>query len=1633
VLHHASTFRLTFSANGSSVVGHRRTIFFLLAAVGWLLGFSAPAVKAQEDPLQSIGILPFSAQLPVESGYITPATGGLHLEIPLGTFPQRSGPPVKFTLMYDSTIWTTSGVAGWTASILPTKQWGNSTLNTAFSGGWRLVSSADPGWTSFATVTEGSCSKEDGAPEWAIFQDFVWTSPDGTTHSFPGVQTEQGFNTLCGNYTNMNQPTSGGPANDASGFHIYITNFRTVNVFGPDGTQVYSGTNTLGNPEDSNGNYFTQDSNQNLIDTLGRTPVTASVNGNTITLGVLNSTGARSNYTIALESVNVYTDFAASGSGHADNQGTLTEFQSIGLPDGTSYSFGYDSGTTQGHYGLLTSMTLPTGGQITYSYANFDDSEADVLGKHVTRAISARATPDGTWTYTPSVLVQCYTNTEITCQQQMTVADPSGNNAVYAFAIAFGAWPIEAQYYNGAVSSPNLLATISQIFGSSTCVNVVSNCQNPVNIRKTATTTSLPLPGGTTLNQTTEYSWDTTNYGNLIQESEWNFYTGSLPTTADRTTTYAYLNGFSQNNIVDRPTNITVTSKSGSTVSETVNSYDGSVLSTATGLTHHDDTNYGSSLTFRGNLTQIQKLISGTSTYLTTSKLYDTTGNITSSTDSNNNSTTYSYADNFFTDAGDGSTPAAFSAPAPTNAYVTTVTQGSLMSTLGYYWGKGQKALATDPNHQTMYSHFYDLLDRPTSTKLPDGGWTFSVYPSGSETQVDTGTGITSTTLTTNCPSNANACRHDQILRDSLARTTSKILISDPIGQITTATVYDSDGRVQKVSNPYRTTTDSTYGWTVPGYDGLNRTIQVQEADGSVTKTYYGANVTTPGGLSSQLCSSSYGLGYPVLALDEEGHKRQSWTDGFGRLIEVDEPNSAGTLSVGTCYSYDLNNNLIGVAQGAVTRSFSYDLLSRLTMASNPETGPINYYYTTSGGSLCSGDPTAVCRRTDAKGVTTTYAYDTLNRLTSKTYSDSTHSVTYSYDGATCIGASPCYNKGRRTGMVDAGGSESWSYDKLGRESGDSRITNSITKQTTYTYNLDGSPATLTYPTGRMITYTPNAAGQPISSIDVANSVSYATNGSYAPNGALMTLSNSAQFNSTYIYNQRFQPCWMYTTVAPGSLAATSGCGGSATTGTIMDMKPTFNAGSSDNGNVTGITNNRDTTRSQGFAYDTLNRIYTAQTASTFATSPAHCWGEQFNYDQWANFLSIAVSSSSYNGCTQQTLSLVVNAHNQISSPSGYVYDADGNLTATPAPGAATFTYNAENQVTSTAAVNYIYDGDGKRVEKSPGKLYWYGGSGQVLDETDLSGNLTSEYIYFKGQRIARRDSPSNSIFFYFGDQLRTSREIVQSGQTTACYEADFYPFGGERIVTNTCPQNYKFTGKERDNESGNDYFRYRYYASTMGRWMSPDPSQLAHADPRNPQSLNLYSYVGNNPLSRVDLYGLCWQKIQRACDAVREFGESINNALSGYGFHTNDTVDKNVENTRQNLRALGVSTEGWTYKQILKAATKPEPNPYVTAGTDLGGLFAAVGDHAKLGIPIAAISLANDHSPQNIGLTVAGAVPELSFPTAFIGAEADLLNFEVQTVGEGMIEAAPGKTMDDGYGHTIPNPGMVDDQDFFK
>jgi RHS repeat-associated protein len=709
-------------------------------------------------------------------------------------------------------------------------------------------------------------------------------------------------------------------------------------------------------------------------------------------------------------------------------------------------------------------------------------------------------------------------------------------------------------------------------------------------------------------------------------------------------------------------------------------------------------------------------------------------------------------------------------------------------------------------------------------------------------------------------------CRHDQTQLDALGRLTKQILVNDPDGQTTVATTYDSGERIATRSNPYRTTSDPTYGLEIPAYDGLGRIIQSTHPDADVSRVYYGAAVSTGGGTSTRNCSAAtYGLGYPILSVDEVGRKRQTWTDGFGRVIETDEPNAAGSLAVGSCFTYDPNNNLTAVANTSTsqTRSYSYDLLPRVTAATTPESGTTNFYYTTTigGATLCSGDPSAVCLRKDSRNITTTFVYDALNRVTAKTYSDSTAPASYFYDQTSYNGLTITNGKGRRTGMSDGSGQTAWTYNSVGNVLSEKRTIKGVTKTLSYTYDPDSSVATITYPSGRIIAYTQSNAQRTTDAKDVANAKNYATSATYTPPGGLSSVLHGyvsggfSGVNESYAYNNRLQLT---------SILATSSAG------TAVNLTYSYAQSGHNNSSITTQTNGISSGRTQTYGYDPLNRLLSAQSA---ATSGAECWGLTFGNNATPPTLATDALNNFTNmnqtKCNPPLLNVGVNNNNQIYSPTGYSYDAAGNSTA---DGAYTYAYDAENHTLSASNVPggpycYTYDGDGLRVAKAHGAtcasptvdtLYWRSFSGDTIATTGASGSTTDssyhEFIFFAGRRIARSDgaSPGN-VYYLFVDHLGSTRAMTQSNGVV-CFASDYYPYGQELNFLNTCPLSYKFTGYERDTETGLDYAFARYYNPRIGRFMSGDPLGGAVSDP---QSLNRYSYVLGNPANLTDPSGM--------------------------------------------------------------------------------------------------------------------------------------------------------------------------------
>ena len=228
------------------------------------------------------------------------------------------------------------------------------------------------------------------------------------------------------------------------------------------------------------------------------------------------------------------------------------------------------------------------------------------------------------------------------------------------------------------------------------------------------------------------------------------------------------------------------------------------------------------------------------------------------------------------------------------------------------------------------------------------------------------------------------------------------------------------------------------------------------------------------------------------------------------------------------------------------------------------------------------------------------------------------------------------------------------------------------------------------------------------------------------------------------------------------------------------------------------------------------------------------------------------------------------------------LYDPAGNVTA---DNANYYLYDGEGRVcavqdrTFGGMTQYIYDAEGTRVAKgtitnwnagcdttqngfSLSNTYAIGPSGEQLTEVDANNNWKHTNVYAGGKQIGTYDGnvSAPTLHFYFDDPLGTRRaQTNSSGVLEATYQS--LPFGDglaqNPVTTTDDPTENHFTGKERDTESGNDYFLARYYNSATGRFLSPDWSAMLEPVPYaklgDPQTLNLYAYMENNPIRGID------------------------------------------------------------------------------------------------------------------------------------------------------------------------------------
>jgi len=1461
-----------------------------------ILGLFAQSTPAQSY-LTSTGTPSFATPEPVELGSVDASNGNLHLSIPLGSYPQRgSSQPEPVTLEYDSNIWATYP----SVNDFFVPQWMPTNGPAYFSqGGWHFSFLTYSGAMTLATVATQDCT-----------MDQSWMDQNGTTHYFH-LKTGGSVNNGC--------PLEDDAfATDSSGYHMFIWLFylglgytQFSAIYAPDGTLVSSFNIDIADEsgiisKDSNGNYLSSPG-FGMLDTLDRQiAVGSGLSPGSDQVTVSTSQGTAS-YNSTWASITVNTNFQQPNIEESGKM-QLQVMTSLTLPDAaqSTYTFTYDcdqtnsanpagvcssSGGRGGYYGLLTGITLPTGGTVSYSYTVFSDAYSNK-----SEWVTSRSSAGGNWFYEPKVLSKCNSN-QVNCQQKTTVVSPT-DQKVYTFQLNNGAWPTTIVQSD---LSGNLLSTVTNNWNFSVSCPLIS-CQGVSNaasfVTLTSQTTEIPNSSGN-LTKQTSYSYD--QYGNKTAIKEWNYTSsGSFGGIPDRATYMSYLYYINENpanypatnytatSNINRPTSVQLCSSSGSgtacpsgggfLVSQTLYTYDcysGSdpisgractTLAGLTGIAQHDDVGFNSSNTMRGNPTSISRWVSG-STYLTTSYTYDTTGQVLTQTDPAGNITTYGYADNFYTDPGNDQNPSAYSPEdasgnkITTNAYVTSVTDAIGTQTIGYYWGSGKAAVTTDYNKQPTYSHYQDGLDRQTE-EIDPIGWKLATYSSASRS--DMYTSVADASPSTGCSS----CQHTQTVLDSWGRTASQILVNNPIGPVEVDSSYDMDGRLYTQSHPYSGGADPNYVFETFGYDALDRQTSTTHPDGQAQQAAYG-NITSLGGIPSQQgATATYGYGYPQVSKDESGHLGQQWLDGFGRIIEVDEPNSSGSLTSSpfvTNYVYDAGDRLTQVIQGTQTRIFAYDGLGRKISENTPEGGTVTYAYTASGGGLCSGDPSNVCQRTDARGVVSTYTYDHGNRLTGVAYTiPGGQNISPMPNGCITSNGTPAnvckyYDQGGAaahavgllTEMDDPTGSENYSYDRGGRVTQVSKVVNGKTYNIGYQYDTGGDVTQITYPSGRVVQQAYNQVGQLCEIAPTASGCGdsnyYAGGFAYNAPGKLTNFTYGNGVAAAFYYSpDRMQLVY---------LAYTKG------NSTYFNLQYSYcqnslyapscpNGTTGNNGSVQCITDNVDSGRSAYYGYDPLQRMTTAQTCGSQAFAP---WGMSESYDRFGNRWSQTATA----GSVPQTNMSFSNSN----QPTGYTFDPSGNMTVEPLAPPNVMTYDSENRMTAFqgfgGAANYSYDGNGMRVVKSvtggATTVSIFSGSSVIAEYDNGAAPTAPSREYIQGATGLLAMISNGATTYYHQDHLSVRLTTDANGNKLS--EQGSFPFG--ELWYQSGPDNkWFFTSYDRDSESGLDYALARYYDSRTGTFCSADP--LA-GSPGDPQSWNRYPYGRNDPIDITDPSGQNW------------------------------------------------------------------------------------------------------------------------------------------------------------------------------
>jgi RHS repeat-associated protein len=307
------------------------------------------------------------------------------------------------------------------------------------------------------------------------------------------------------------------------------------------------------------------------------------------------------------------------------------------------------------------------------------------------------------------------------------------------------------------------------------------------------------------------------------------------------------------------------------------------------------------------------------------------------------------------------------------------------------------------------------------------------------------------------------------------------------------------------------------------------------------------------------------------------------------------------------------------------------------------------------------------------------------------------------------------------------------------------------------------------------------------------------------------------------------------------------------------------------------------------YQYDTLNRLLTTgQVSGGPYNADYGCW----TYDGFGNRTAEAISATACNSSPSPINWAHYNTSNQITGtgpmPAGNDYDAAGDVTD---DGYNQYLYDGAGRICAVKNIStgtltgYVYDGEGNRVAKgglstfscnlssngfSANAQYVIGLGGEQLTEQDGSNHWLHTNVFAGGALLATYGGSGQSSDTYFALTDWQGTKRAQSGVGGCLTGWSSLPYGNNGTSSGPVPVSingvvqcsfdateHHYTGKIHDSETGNDDFGARYYLSTAARWFSPDWAAGAEAVPYasygSPQTLNLYAFVGNNPISKVD------------------------------------------------------------------------------------------------------------------------------------------------------------------------------------